>query len=114
MHDLKLPCVIGVWDWEQKITQTLMMDIDLAVNAKIAAKSDDLEDALNYLAVANRLMAHAQSRSFNLIETLAEELAELVMQEFDIPWVRIKLDKGSAVKQVKSVGVIIERGEKTV
>jgi dihydroneopterin aldolase len=98
LHGLKCECTIGVWQWEKAITQTLILDIELAADAGKAAENDDLKDALDYQAITQSVQAYAKENAFELIETLA--------------WVRIKLDKGQAVKGVKNVGVIIERGKR--
>jgi dihydroneopterin aldolase len=104
--------VIGVWKWEKAITQTLILDIDLATDIKPAAASDDLSDTLDYKAVADRVIEYAQANPFDLIETLIERLSQVILAEFNVSWVRIKLDKGGAVKNVRHVGVIIERGSR--
>ena len=114
LHGLKCQCLIGVWPWEKKLPQTLVLDIDLAVETKAAAASDNLEDAVDYQALATAVMEYAKNNQFNLIETLIERLAELILAEFAVPWVRIRLDKGQAVSGVKSVGVQIERGTRPV
>lgn len=112
LNGLKCPCTIGVWEWEKAITQTLNLDVELATNAANAAKNDDLNDALDYQAITERIKAYAKDNSFELIETLAERLAAMILDEFETPWVRIKIDKGQAVKEVKNVGIIIERGQR--
>jgi len=111
LHGLKCECTIGVWKWEKAISQTLILDIELAIDATKAAANDDLNDALDYQAIAERVQAYSRDNSFELIETLVERIAALILGEFDTPWVKIKLDKGQAVKGVKNVGVVIERGE---
>ena len=88
------------------------MDIDIASDISKAAKSDDLKGTLDYQAVTERIQAFASENTFELIETLAEGIASLVLEEFGAPWIRVKLDKGQAVKGVKNVGVAIERGSK--
>ena len=113
IHGLQCECVIGVWDWEKAITQTLVLDIDLATDVRPAAKSDDLKDTLDYKKVADRVIEYAKANRFDLIETLIERISEVILAEFDVPWVRIKLDKGGAVKNVKHVGILIERGSRT-
>ena len=110
LHGLQCECVIGVWNWEKQITQKLMLDIEMATDISKAAASDDLKDTLDYKAITERIIDYAQANPCDLIETLAERLAELIMLEFSVPWVRIKLDKGGAVKNLKQVGVVIERG----
>lgn len=112
LHGLSCKSTIGVWEWEKKISQTLKLDIDLATDVQKAAQNDDLNDALNYQEIAERVQSFAYDNQFELIETLAEKLAQLILDEFNTCWVRIKLDKGSAVKDVKHVGIIIERGIK--
>ncbi|NNC98931.1 MAG: dihydroneopterin aldolase [Gammaproteobacteria bacterium] len=110
IHGLQCDCVIGVWAWEKKVTQTLVLDIDLATDISGAADSDNLEDALDYKKIADRVIEYAEASRFNLIESLVERLAELIREEFNVSWVRIKLDKGGVVKRVKQVAVVIERG----
>lgn len=112
LHGLRCESTVGVWAWEKAIKQTLVLDLDLATDVAKAAKSDDLNDALDYQAVTERIQTFASENTFELIETLAEHIASLVLEEFGTPWVRVKLDKGQAVKGVKNVGVIIERGNK--
>ena len=112
IHGLQCECVIGVWEWEKKITQTLVLDIDLATDIRPAAESDALDQTLDYKKISDRVIEFAQANRFDLIESLIERLAEVILAEFDVPWVRIKLDKGGVVKRVKHVGVIIERGQR--
>ena len=112
IHGLQCRCVIGVWAWEKKVQQTLVLDIDLATDITKAASSDDLKDTLDYKKLSDRVIAYAQDNPVDLIETLVERLAEVILAEFDVPWVKIRLDKGGVVKNVKHVGVQIERGKK--
>ncbi len=111
LHGLKCECTIGVWEWEKQIRQTLTLDIDLATDAAKAAANDDLEHALDYQAIATRVQSFTKDTPFELIETLAHKLADLILAEFDTSWVKIKVDKGSAVKGVKHVGIIVERSQ---
>ena len=113
IHGLQCECVIGVWKWEKAITQTLVLDIDLATDIRPAAASDDLKDTLDYKKVADRVIEYAKANEFDLIETLIERISEVILSEFNVPWVRIKLDKGGAVKGVNHVGILIERGSRT-
>lgn len=112
INGLKCACTIGVWEWEKAITQTLTLDIELATNAAKAAENDNIKDALDYQAITERVLDYAKNNPFELIETLAERLAAVILGEFETPWVRIKLDKGQAVKSVKNVGIVIERGQR--
>lgn len=111
LHGLKLECVIGVWEWERRITQKLIVDLDMAADIRRAAASDDLADTLNYKAVAKRLIAFAKDSKFKLIESFAEALAKILTDEFSISWCRVRVNKVGAIRGSRDVGVIIERGE---
>ncbi len=110
LHGLKVECVIGVWAWERRIKQMVTIDLDMAADIRHAAESDRLEDTLNYKAVAKRLNQFVGDSEFQLVETLAEKIAELLRVEFAIPWCRICINKRGAVRGARDVGVIIERG----
>ena len=113
IHGIQVECVIGVWKWEKAISQTLVIDIDIAADIKVAAASDDLNDTLDYQKIADRVRDYAKENQFDLIETLIDRLADMILEEFNTSWVRIKLDKGGAVKHVKQVGIVIERGSRS-
>jgi len=110
LHDLKIECVIGVWEWERRIRQTVILDLDMAADIRRAAPSDRIEDTLNYKAVAKRLLDYVGNSQFQLVETLAEKVAEILLQEFRLKWVRVRVNKKGAVRGAGDVGVIIERG----
>ena len=112
LHDLKVDCIIGIWDWERRTTQTMTIDIDIAVDVQKAAATDRIEDTLNYKAVAKRVMAFVGGSQFQLVETLTERIAELVLNEFQAPWVRVAVNKRGAIRGATDVGVIVERGRK--
>ena len=86
LHDLRIDSVIGVFDWERRIRQTVILDLEMAADIRRAAASDKLADTLNYKAVAKRLIEFVGSSEFQLVETLAERVAELVLNEFAVPW----------------------------
>jgi len=113
LHDLRIDTMIGVFDWERRIRQTVILDLDMAADIRRAAASDDLVDTLNYKAVAKRLIDFVRHSEFQLVETLAERVAELVLEEFSVPWLRLRVNKQGAVRGARDVGVIIERGERT-
>lgn len=113
IRDLRIDTVIGIYDWERSIRQTLHLDLEMATDIAKAAASDRIEDTLNYKAVAKRVIAFVEGSSFQLVETLAERIAELVREEFSVPWVRLSLNKGGAVRGAQGVGVIIERGTRS-
>lgn len=109
LQGLTCQAFIGVWAWEKRIQQTLTMDITMETSFQDSAASDRLEDALNYQQVADRVTEHTAQSRVKLLETLVDQLADLILDEFPVTAVTIKLDKGSAVKNVKQVGVILER-----
>ncbi|MEM7406618.1 MAG: dihydroneopterin aldolase [Pseudomonadota bacterium] len=110
LRDLKIPVVIGIYEWERRVRQTVHLDIELAADISRAAATEDIADTLNYKAVSKRLIAFVAESRFQLVETLAERICELVMTEFDVPWVRLTLNKKGAIRGATDVGVIIERG----
>ena len=112
LHDLKIECIIGIWEWERRIKQTIIIDLDMAADIRRAAASDKIEDTLNYKAISKRLIDFVGNSQFKLVETLAEKVAELLLAEFKILWVRVRINKKGAVRGAGNVGVIIERGEK--
>ena len=113
IEGLKTDAVIGVYDWERSIRQTLVLDLELASDNRAAAATDGIADAVDYDAISKRILAYVQASEFELIETLAERVADIVLSEFNIPWLRLKLSKPGAVAEAKDVGVIIERGSRT-
>lgn len=110
IEQLQVFATIGVYDWEQRIKQKLLFDLEMAHDNRPAAGTDNLALALDYAAVAEVITEFAQSQRFALIETMAEQVAALLMKKFEIPWLRLKLSKPGAVVNAMSVGVIIERG----
>jgi len=112
LRDLRIPTVIGVFEWERRVRQTVALDLDMATDIARAAQSDALVDALDYKAVAKRLIAFVGESRFQLVETLAERVAQLVLTEFDVAWVRVRINKTGAVRGARDVGVIIERDQR--
>ena len=110
IRDLRIDTVIGIYDWERSIKQTVRLDLELGSDIARAAASDSIEDTLNYKAVAKRVIAFVEASSFQLVETLAERVAQLVISEFDVPWLRVTVNKRGALRGATDVGVIIERG----
>ena len=106
---LEIECVIGIYDWERKIKQPIVLDIEMAFDNRIPAESDNIEHTLDYKAVSKRLMQFVGDSSYGLVETLAEQCAAIILNEFNVAWVRLKLAKPGAVRGARSVGVIIER-----
>lgn len=113
VRDLKVDCIIGVWEWERKISQTLHIDLDLGTDISKSAASDNLDDTLDYKAITNSIREYVGASEFNLIETLAEKIAALVQEQFNVPWIRVSINKRGALRHAKDVGVIIERGTRS-
>jgi dihydroneopterin aldolase len=112
IEDLRIETVIGIYDWERKIRQTVALDLEMAFDNRKPAASDRIEDTLDYKKVAKRLIAFVEESHFELVETLAERCAEIVLNEFGVRWLRLTLAKPGAVTGSKAVGVIIERGKR--
>ena len=112
IRDLKIQTVIGVFEWERSIKQTVAFDLEMAADNTKAAATDQIEDALDYKSISDRVIEYVESNHFQLVETLAEKVAALIREEFSVPWVRLRLSKPGAIKPAKDVGVLIERGEK--
>ena len=110
--DLRIETIIGIYDWEREIKQIISIDLKMATDNRKAAATESIEDALNYKAVAKRLIQFVEESEFQLVETLAERIAEIILEEFAVDWLRLKLGKPGAVTGSKEVGVIIERGER--
>jgi len=112
IQELEVETVVGVFDWEREIRQKVVLNLEMSADIARAARTDSIEDTLNYKAVAKRLISFVGSSEFFLVETLAERCAEIVLNEFDVAWLKLRLDKPGAVTGSKSVGVMIERGRK--
>ena len=110
LHDLRVETVIGIWEWERKIRQTVAIDLEMSADIRKAAATDSVDDTLNYKLVAKRLQQFVGDSSFQLVETLSEQIAAIVLDEFDVAWVRVKLNKPGAIRGARDVGVVIERG----
>ena len=112
INDLRIETIIGIYDWERKVRQTISLDLEMGADIRKAAATDAIEDTLNYKAVAKRLIAFVGASEYQLVETLAEKIAEIVLSEFSVPWVRLTVHKPGAVRGSRDVGVIIERGSR--
>ncbi len=114
LTDLRAETIIGINDWEREVRQTVSVDLEMAADITAAAATDSIEHALNYKTIAHRLVDYIESSNFSLIETLTENIASILMNEFSIPWVRVTFHKLGAISKAKDVGVIIERGTKPI
>ena len=113
LTDLRVPATIGIYDWERRIKQTLIFDLEMATDVRRAAEGDAIDDALNYKDVASRVTEFVSGSDCQLVETLAERVAEFIREEFGVPWVRVRLNKRGAIYGASGVGILIERGERT-
>jgi len=111
IHALKNEAIIGIFDWERQVKQTVLLDIELSADIRKAALSDSIDDTLNYKRVAKRVLAFVEASTFHLVETLSEQVAMLILAEFQVARVRIALSKPGAVRSSKDVGIIIERNQ---
>ncbi len=112
LHDLRIKTIVGIWDWEKKIRQTVSIDLEMGTDIRKAARSDRIEDALDYKQIAKRVQQFVEDSSYQLVETLAENIAKVVLREFDVPWIVVKVNKPSAIRGSRDVGVIIRRERK--
>ena len=112
LHGLKVDTIIGIWDWERQVRQTVVIDLDMAADIRRAAASDQVDDTLNYKNVAKRVRQFVADAEFQLVETLAERISEIVNDEFGVPWVRVRVNKPGAIRGARDVGVVIERGDR--
>jgi dihydroneopterin aldolase len=112
LHGLEVDTIIGIWDWERKIRQTVVIDLDMSADIARAAETDSVDDTLDYKRVAKRVQQFVEDSGFQLVETLAERVADIVTGEFDVAWVRVRVNKPGAIRGARDVGVVIERGER--
>ena len=109
IENLTVETVIGIFDWEREIRQTVSIDLEMDYDISQAAASDSIEDTLNYKAVAKRLIRFVEKSEFKLVEALAEHCAQIVLNEFPVERLKLKLSKPGAVRGSSAVGVMIER-----
>lgn len=106
---LTVECIVGIWDWERRVKQTVVIDLEMATDIRRAAASDHIDDTIDYKKVAKRLLAFVGESQFNLVETLAEQIARVVVTEFGVSWVKVRLNKQGAIRGARDVGIEIER-----
>lgn len=109
---LEIETIIGIYDWERETKQTVVLDIEMAHNIQKAAETDDIQYTLDYKTVSKRIISFVENSQFLLVEKLISEIADIIRHEFNVPWVKIKLNKKGAIRGASDVGIIIERGEK--
>nr|VFJ65493.1 MAG: dihydroneopterin aldolase [Candidatus Kentron sp. FW] len=109
LHGLRIDTIIGLFPWERQIRQTIILDIDMAGDVAKAAATDRIEDTIDYKAIAKRIIDFVGKSEFQLVETLAETVAGIVIEEFQVSWLRLRVNKVGAIRGARDVGVIIER-----
>ena len=109
LHGLTAECIIGFIDWERRVKQTVVLDIELPVDCRHASLSDEVAETLDYKKVAKSVLTFVAASEFKLVETLAHRVALLILAEFQLEWVRISLNKPGAIRNSRDVGVVIER-----
>ena len=109
LSGLTTECIIGIWDWERRVKQKVVVDLEMGADIRRPAGSDRIDDTLDYKSVSKRLLQFIGDSEFQLVETLTERIAELVITEFSVPWVRVRLNKQGAIRGSRDVGILIER-----
>ncbi|MCC5793993.1 MAG: dihydroneopterin aldolase [Chromatiales bacterium] len=110
LRDLRVRTIVGIWEWERRLPQVVSIDLDMAADIAAAAATDSIDSTLNYKAVTKRITAFVEASRFDLVETMAEEIARIIREEFGVPWVRVAVHKPWAIRGSRDVGVMIERG----
>jgi dihydroneopterin aldolase len=111
LADMRVDAVVGIWEWERKIRQVVSIDLEMGTDIRKAAATDSIDDTLNYKNVAKRVQQFVADSQFQLVETLAERIAEIVLAEFDVPWVVVRVNKPGAIRGARDVGVRIRRSK---
>jgi dihydroneopterin aldolase len=106
---LTIECIVGIWEWERRVKQKVIIDLEMATDIRKAAASDHIDDTIDYKRVSKRMLAFVGESQFNLVETLAEQIARLIVTEFDVPWVKVRVNKQGALRGATDVGIEIER-----
>ncbi|QDP02283.1 dihydroneopterin aldolase [Thalassotalea sp. PS06] len=113
IEGLKVHTTIGYYEWEKKIKQLLVFDIDIATDVRPAASNDELAKTIDYAEVSEFVEQFCQENPVDLLETLGQRLVDSLISKYQIDWIRIKIAKPGAVEQANAVGIIIERGERS-
>lgn len=113
IKELRVETIIGIYEWERRNRQAVVMDIEVVADAEKAAEHDRIEDTVNYRAMVDRIAEFAGASQFQLVETLAVRIAAILREEFAVPWCRVRIGKPAVMRGVRDVGVVIERGART-
>lgn len=113
LRDLEINATIGIFEWEKRIKQKVRIDLEMGTDIAKAAASDAIEDTLDYKSISKRIIQFVEDSRYELIETMIEKVSEILLNEFNIPWVKVTISKPGAVRGSRDVGITIERGERT-
>jgi 7,8-dihydroneopterin aldolase/epimerase/oxygenase len=109
LSSLTVECIVGIWEWERRVKQTVIIDVEMAADIRRAAATDHIDSTIDYKKVAKRLLAFVAASQFQLVETLTERIAQIIVTEFGVSWVRVRLNKRGAIRNARDVGIQIER-----
>ena len=109
IKNLEVEAIIGIFEWEREVKQIISVDIEMDIDNKKAASSDDIKDALDYKKVGKRVVAYIQRSKAELIESLAEKVAKIILEEFPVSKLVLTLSKPGALRGAESVGISITR-----
>ena len=109
LSSLNVECIVGIWEWERRVKQRVVIDIEMATDIRKAAASDHIDDTIDYKAVAKRILAFVGESQYQLVETLTENIAKVIITEFGVSWVKVRLNKQGAIRFARDVGILIER-----
>ena len=113
LRDLEVNATIGIFEWEKRIKQKVRIDLEMGTDIAKAAASDAIEDTLDYKSISKRIIQFVEDSRYELIETMIEKVSEILLNEFNIPWVKVSISKPGAVRGSRDVGITIERGERS-
>jgi len=109
LTSLNVECIVGIWEWERRVKQRVVIDLEMATDIRKAAASDHIDDTIDYKKVAKRVLAFVSESQYQLVETLTENIAKVIISEFGVSWVKVRLNKQGAIRFAKDVGILIER-----
>jgi dihydroneopterin aldolase len=109
LNQLRTECIVGIWEWERQVKQAVVIDLEMACDVRKAAQTDCIDDTIDYKRVSKRLLSFVGESQFQLVETLTENIARIIVTEFAVSWVRVRLNKQGAIRNSRDVGIMIER-----
>lgn len=112
INELRIETVIGIFDWEREIKQAVVLDMELATDIRKAAETDHIDDTIDYKTLTKTVISFVEASEFQLVEKLAEKVCELIRKEFNVSWIRLRLNKPGALRGASDVGILIERGSR--